>query len=188
MNNYGEIKPLIEPNIYTAIYDFVLTSLNLPPNNIIRGWQNRVSLPANTNEYAVISLIRTERQGTNVNRMNLSTPNGEQQIYELIKASMQIDTLSDDANVARGRASTLEMLSRSSFAVNFLSEYGITPLYADQPIDLTGIDGSEQFVPRFSTTLYLSYWAELKIELPFFTDVTLHLEEVDTFHPEPKGR
>ena len=56
--------PLTEADIYEAVRQFInIYALpEMPVEHIIQGWQNRMSLPAGTNEFAVMSIIFDTQQ------------------------------------------------------------------------------------------------------------------------------
>ena len=59
---------LAAPDVYGAVYDYIaafaVPALN--PDNIIRGWENRNSLPPGVNDFAIFSLLAETRRGTNI--------------------------------------------------------------------------------------------------------------------------
>lgn len=180
------ITPLVTPDIYKALYDYVsiFATPILPPDNIIIGWQNRHYLPPNTNEYAVITVIDTKRRGTNTHEWydDIDVPdNSIVKEMELVESGIQIDFCSNNDN-AEKRSRSIELITRSEFGVNFLKTYNIAPLYADGTRDISFVDQSEQYVRRFMTTVYISYWVNTTISVSSFTNAGIYLENVDVEH------
>ena len=171
-------QPLQEADILGAVYDLVLAYCQpaMNPDHIFRAWVNRASLPPGTNEYAIITVIGEARRGSNVELFAFD-PNTEEDgvftLEESKKIAVQVDFFGDEA---KRRANTLELLSRSETGARFFEPYGIAPLHADDPKEITGTDGSEQQVPRYMTTLYLSAKASLGMSVGWFNDVNLKPE------------
>lgn len=180
-------QALSAPDVYAAVYDFVaawaLPAIN--PDYIIRGWQNRSHRPPDTNEYAVISVLSEVRRGTNVTTLRTdpqNTDDGALVKGKLTECMVQIDFCSDN-ETARQRAAALETAMRDEFACDFFASYGINALYADDPRELSFVDGSEQFVKRYMITLHMSYWSELSASSDWFNQVQItRVEDVDAHH------
>lgn len=173
-----EPQPLREADVLGAVYDFILAYC-LPamnPEHVFRAWVNRASLPPDTNEYAIITVIGEARRGSNVEEFDFdpdTEADGILTLEESKKIAVQVDFFGDEA---KRRASALELLSRSGTAALFLEPYGIAPLYADDPKEAGVVDGSEQQVPRYVITLYLSAKASLGMSVGWFDDVNLKPE------------
>lgn len=180
-----EPQPLQQADVYTAVYDFV-QSYALPalePVNIFRAWQNRSHLPATVNEYAVITLLYANRRGTNAQNFEFdpqTEADGVLTLLELKEAAVQIDFYADD-DTAEQRASALELVMRSELASLFFAPYSISPLFADDPKELTGVDGSRQYVKRYMLTLHLSFYASVSATIGWFDRVTLNTYNPDTY-------
>lgn len=184
---FSGIHPLSQPDVYAAMYDLA-RAFGLPdllPSNIVRGWQNRNVLPPETNEYAVITVMQAQRRGTNVTHFAFdpTTQNdGTLTTAELVQCAVQFDFCADN-DTARQRAQSLELVSRSPLAADFLAPHGIAPLYAEDVRDLSFVDGSDQFVQRFTVTLHVSFWASMAASVGWFDHVNLYVENVDVHHP-----
>ncbi|MEG2172373.1 MAG: hypothetical protein RRY29_03835 [Desulfovibrionaceae bacterium] len=187
MSRYTNIQPLSQPDVYTAVYDFIQAFglPAMPAENTIRGWQNRNHLPENTNEYAVITVMDAKRRGTNVQTFTFdpaTQANGNLASSILVVCGVQCDFCANN-DTARQRAQSMELVNRSPLATDFFTPYGISPLYAEDVRDLSFVDGSEQFVQRFNTTLFLSFWASMSVSVGWFDHVDLYVENVDVHHP-----
>ena len=181
-------RNLPEPDIYEAVYNFVLT-YGLPvlaPENIFRGWQNRGALPAGTNEYAVISILNQTRVGTNVRTYVPTGDTGNQSEKTCLRCQVQVDFCSD-AYLSRRRAQALETITRSAAGVQFFNNYGLSSLYAEGIRDLSYVDESDQFVQRHMVLLHLSYWSGIEVEIEGFDTLQMErIENVDVHHPPIK--
>lgn len=179
------------PDVQAAVYAFVLAFAlpALEPDGVIHGWQNRAALPSDGNEYAVITLRRHQRHGTNVEEFVAdgdADADGVLTVKTLISCSARID-LCSDSDLARQRAQALETMARSSTGVNFFRSYGLSCLGAGNVREHCFHDEAEQFVHRYSTDLFLEYWSGLRMDMPWFDAVTVsRLENVDAHHP-PEG-
>lgn len=176
------------PNIYEAVGRFLLKYAvpAVPQEHIFKGYKNRVALPKGSNEYIIMTLLSQTRHGTNVNTFDASAAqrgeDGADTTQELVEIAVQIDCHSD-SDAGRQRATAIEMMARSPYAVQFFRQFGMSCLYADDVRDLTGVTDSDQFVYRYMTTLHLTYWAQITQQLPWFDAVNVDLKNVDVKFP-----
>lgn len=181
--------PIEEPKVYEACKEFLLkyTLPAMEEENIRQGWQNRASLPMGTNEYAIISILFDTRNGTNVETftegLDDDSPFGSLSIRSLVEVQAQIDFCAE-SDVARQRARRIETITRSSTGVQFFNEHGLTARYADDVRDLSFVGDAKQFVRRYSTTLRLSYWSGVSVDMEYFNKAEMaRVEDVDAHHP-----
>ena len=182
-------KAYSEAHIYAACKAFIstFTAPAINPKNIIQGWQNRMSLPPNTNEYAVMSIMFNKQHGTNIEAFDASDPDktkpGILTVKGLVEVAVQIDYCSDSDD-ARGRAQRLAIVSRSSIGVQFFNDRGMSILYADDVQNSVFVDESEQYVKRYFTVLHLSVWDGISADFPYFDEAILSkVEDVNVHHP-----
>lgn len=180
------MTPIVTPDIYKAFFEYVAIFATpiMNQDNIIIGWQNRSYLPVDTNEYAVITVIDTKRRGTNVHEWydDVTLPHDTiVKEMELVESGIQIDFCSNNDN-AEMRARSIELVTRSEFGVKFFKTYNIAPLYADGTRDISFVDQSQQYVRRFMTTVYVSYWVNTTFKVTSFNEADIYFENVDVEH------
>lgn len=180
--------PLEENAIYDACKAFVLAYAlpAMPPENICQGWQNRSSLPPESNDYAVISVLWDQQHGTAVEEYawNREAPDetGRLSVKGLIEVAVQIDFCAED-DTARQRARRLATVTRSSIGVQFFNDRGMSALYADDARDISLVGDARQFVRRWMTTLHLSLAEGVSAQLEAFDRAAVsRLENVDVHH------
>lgn len=182
--------PLNESSIYAACRQFVF-QYALPSmlfDNIIQGWQNRASLPAGTNDYAVISILFDTQHGTTVEDFVAQNPDktvpGILTLRGMIELQVQIDICAEN-DVARQRVRRLAVVARSSIGVQHFNNWRMSSLYADDVRDLSFVGDAKQFVRRYSTTLHLSINEGVTVEFPYFDTAKMsRVENVEVHHPE----
>lgn len=183
---------LTAPDVYGAIFDFIAAFVTPPFAEVVRGDQNRVSLPEETNEYILITKIVETRRGSNVHSFEAPAPDadGTLSASKLTLCDVQIDVRSDKGPRAQEAASLIELWARDEIGIRFFQPYGISVTGCTSPQDMAFIDESNQFVKRFMVTLSLEYWETVSIAMPFFDDVTLkpdpprsYFENIDVHHP-----
>ena len=165
MSNYINPTPIPQGDIFEATRQFVLTYAlpALEPAHVFQGWRNRVSLPAKTNEYAVISILYNVTHGT---ATEIYDPEEEKlNLASLAEIVVQVDFCSDGDN-ARQRAGLLAMVARTSVGVLFMNQFGLSILYADDARDLSFVGDANQFVRRYMTSLHLVGNTGLTVDLP----------------------
>jgi hypothetical protein len=177
--------------LYEALRSFIgfAGQPALPPEHILQGWQNRMALPAGVNDYAVISILSTRQHGTPVEMFEAPDPDpaapGILTVAGLLEIIAQVDFCAED-DTARQRAECLAVAARSSLGVDFLSQYGFSPLYADDPRDISFVGDARQFVRRWMVTLHLCRVGAggLAVEVSWFDRAAVsRLENVDIHHP-----
>lgn len=179
-----------EADVLTAVYAFVL-AYALPAMdaaNIVQGWQNRVSLPAGVNDFAVIAPITRIRRGTDIESFDASTAaadeDGTLSESEMIQTTFQIDLCSDiNSGNAERRAQALETVARSYLGTRFFEDYGIACHYGSDVRRVPTLDDSNQYLERCLLTLTLAYWTTVSAEVPWFSAVNLIPKNVDVIYP-----
>lgn len=126
--------PLAEADIYEACKAFVLAYAlpELPPDNVIQGWQNRASLPPGTNDYAVISVLFDTQHGTAVESFAASDADRRSRIgaarslhgsHTLASADGCKETFrADDPDAARPGILTIQGLIEAHVQIDICSE------------------------------------------------------------------
>jgi hypothetical protein len=177
-----------EAGIYGAVRAFVLTFAlpALEPQNVFQGWQNRASLPAGSEDYAVLGILSAAQHGTTVETFSAPDPDravpGILKIEGLMKVAVRIDFCGGN-DLARVRAQRCAVVARSSVGVAFFNRRGLSCLFADEAREQCFKGDAEQFVRRYATTLHLSLWSGDSVEIPYFDKATLgRLENVDAHH------
>jgi len=166
-----------EPNIYEAVRAFLIKYAfpDIPAPAIRQGWENRTSLPAGTQSYAVMSILTTTRHGTNVIQSTYTSSTFNTHHLENVEALVQIDICASDDS-ARRRIQAVETIAQSEEACTFFDAYGLAPLSADDVRDTTFIGGESQYVRRYTTSLRLGYWTGLTVSGDFFS--TAHISHI----------
>lgn len=183
-------SPLSEGDIYEACRAFILDYVRPPLDaaHVIQGWQNRTSLPQNSNDYAVISVCSAVQQGSSVERLEFDgelepgVPRGVLSVHGLMDVSVQAEFYSE-TDVSRQRAQRIAILFASSVGAHFFRERDLNPLYAEDVREFSDIGDANQFVRRYSVTLHLSCWAGEVVEQQYFDKARLsRFEDVDVHH------
>lgn len=164
------------PNIRKALYKFLSKYLtpSVPATSIFWGNQNNLVLPANSQEYVIFYLLSTIRHGTNITAYDSeSEEENSDSEYEYI---VQVDCYSavdgtQDGSDAMLRAQSLEILSRSGTATEYLDPMGLQMLYAEDARDTTIISDDNNYLRRWTVTLHLAGHADLTLDSPGFTEI-----------------
>lgn len=180
--------PVAEVDIYEVCRQFVL-EYGLPalsPEHVRQGWQNKASLPAGTNEYAIISILSEVRHGTTVETFDAPDPSkddpGNLSLNALMELLVQIDFCSID-DTARRRAQRLAIVSRSSVGPMFFNDRGMSLLYADDAKDISFVGSENQFVRRYMVTLHATISEGVAVKYDYFDTVKMErVEDVDMHH------
>lgn len=181
------VTPITEADVHKAVFKFIeqFARPALNSSAIYRAQQNRAVLPAMSEDYAVFAEIGQYRRGTTIETFGVdeTSLDGKNTYRELIEIDFQIDFYSGDDETARRRAQCIETAARSTAGTDFFKPYGIGCLYASDVKDLTGITDSDQYVPRYMTTLRLDYWTGIEVSQDWFDSVVVDLKNVDVVFP-----
>lgn len=177
--------PILHDNgaVYEAVYDFIALFAvpSVAPQNIIRAWQNRAHPPANSKEQIIITALSHERRGSNVEIYGVDTMMSK----ELVVCRVQIDCYSEKPETARARAQSVAHAARSSVGIRFFAQRGIGCQRAADCRDFSFVDETQQFLPRWTTELFLSFTNIIEYEQPTFDAVNVTIEDVDVHHSPP---
>lgn len=171
-------------DVLGAVYDYLTSQLSLAPQNIVRGWQNRASLP-NVPVYAVLTLVDGQRIGSNVLSGDSLTPSVgiDTTTSMFTRFAVQVDFCGLDEQSVMELAAQFCMMGRSASAVRFFESYDLKPLYTDNVRSLPFTDEQNQWCVRYSVTWHLGGWTRLTVNEDAFTAVTIQTENVDVHHP-----
>lgn len=186
LNNQSVAKMNGEGFPPQCISDFLLKFIQPPlsPENIFRGWQNNMTLPASNNDYVVFTVLYEERKGSNVYDYKANGGgSGTMYIQKYTLCHVQLDFCSE-TDAGMKRANMVETLAGSYEGVEFFKPYGLSCLYADDPKNVEYVDGEDRYIKRSITTLHLSYVSSVPVETPYFDKVNIkRIENVDITHP-----
>lgn len=171
------------PDVLGAVYDFLQAYITPTPEYIIRGWQNSATLPSDSNDYAVITLLEAPRRGTNVHTWETTDDGITEHIKMLTCYAVQVDFCGTDEAIVGHQAAQLVMLARDAVAVHFFGEQGLSSHYADDPRSLPFTNDQNQWETRYSVTLHLSGWIDTAVNRDAFSSADINLEDVDVHHP-----
>lgn len=162
--------------LVTAVHEYALPAL--PLENIRRGWQNGVSLPPDSKDYAIITVLGRTRRGTNFKVYEppaLDAPKEELGALTertLREATVQVSFFSaSDAGAAR--ADSLVTICRGSVGASHFRQWGLGVLYAEDTQAPDWQDGTKIQVRHSVVTLRLAYWSGIKARLPFISSVVV---------------
>lgn len=187
--SYDIKSPSAPPIVEKALYDFIV-AYGVPAmdaNNVRIGWEARSTLPAGTNDFAIITPGQAERTITSTERLvDTGADPDVGELYEVrsyYSILSQIDFCSS-TDIARQRVYSVDAIFRSLVGTNFFSKYGITAQYADNILESTYTDETEDFVRRYTLTLHFAYWAGVDVESSWFNSATIErFENVEVHHP-----
>lgn len=168
-----------QPSPYKALkaLEAFLFKGDVNPNHILKGDQLG-SLPPNCKSYVVNTVLSDTGHGMPIRRL----VGDRWEMRELMEVSAQVDVYSDDSETARNLAQSLKTFVFSGEAVEFLRPYGFGCLYADDVRNLTAVGTDGIPLPRWGTTLKLTYWHMVGHPTPSFNSVTVDAQNVDVLY------
>jgi hypothetical protein len=174
-----------EPRLYEAIERF-LVQFATPPvpddgRHVIPGYADDQTLPEGDNEFFVYAPVSSTRQGTNIEQWHDTEDVTGQKEY--VETVIQVDCYSASPVYAMRRAQTIETMTRSEPAVRFLADYGVNPLYADAPRNLSRVIDSGRYVSRWAVDIHVGYWRRVDTQVEYFTSAQVDVQNVDVRYP-----
>lgn len=172
-------------DILGAVFEFVAAHAapKIDPDRIYRGWQNRMALPSDSQEFCIISITTSTRRGTVDTSWQIDNESGWGR--ETIKSTQNVDVQIDffgESDTARLQAQSIDALAGSRIGATFFRDRGLSCLYADQVRDMTFSSDDDQFLPRFMVTLHLCAEVDLDAEIDGFNTVHIDkIKDVDTY-------
>lgn len=150
--------PSVMDKVKTYIKTLLSAQLKIDKQNIFYFNQNDIVTPLNK-QYIIIQILDTTVQSTNVEDLQ----NGI--IYNLLGVRIQIDFYGADAFFNAIRMYTL---FNSAFLQNEMRINGLSTVEFEAPINLTGIDFSDQYLTRYSLSGEIEIINSDNIAVEFF--------------------
>ena len=158
-------------DIQYAIREMLKKYTDCPAEKILAGYNNHVELPSDNN-YIIFTILNPRRYGTPIVITNI---NGNTS-YQDFRCEVQIDFY---GNFAFDRACDIVNISRTEFLCEFLSTYGIQPIFVDDAQNLTGISGEKEYVERWTVRLEIDYRDAVSVSQDWFNTAKLNIFETE---------
>lgn len=162
----------LQKTLYELLNEFLIPSVD--ENNIFYGNQNNLTLPEDSSDYVIYTILNIVRHGTN--EIKYDAQNEEEHNKVEYEVSVQIDCYADTSNGSDGldamlRASSIDNFSQSDVVYEFLNARGMHLLYADNSNDTTIVSDDNNYLKRWSTTLHIAMTATTIYDSFGFTEV-----------------
>ncbi len=181
------VVDLTQAQLFKGVEQYILSfsapSLTDDGLHVIPGYVNDQTLPADGGDFCVYAPTAFIRRGTNVEGWRKTDDENIVDYSEYFESLWQIDCYSTSPVRAMNRASGLETLVRSEAAVNFLQQYGLSPLYGEGLTNLSGVFDSGKYVARWQLIARFGFWKKVSVEFPYFNAVDVRVINVDTAFP-----
>jgi hypothetical protein len=170
-----------QSNIQTALRSFLVSILpaNVP---VIEGEDNRVAEPSAT-DFVVMTVIRRERISTNVDSYDQTiTDPTTWSVLQPTKLCFQLDV---HGPASSDNSQIISTLFRDDFAVQAFAQSGfdISPLYADDPIQMPFINAENAYEVRYVVQAFLQANQIVVVNQDFADQVDVGLVSVDAVYP-----
>lgn len=138
---------------------------------ILAGYNNHVELPADNN-YIIFTVLNPRRYGTPIVETTIKGSTS----YQDYRCEVQIDFYGD---FAFDRACDIVNISRTEFLCEFLSQYGVQPIFVDEAQNLTGVSGEKEYVERWMVRLEIDYRDAVSVSQDSFNTAKLNIFETE---------
>jgi hypothetical protein len=170
---------LTEQAVFVGLRAFVLDVLTLPANQVVKGQQNRVPMPAGTN-FVVITPSGRARLATNVRTYvpsdDPAPADGQRQTQQQTRMDVQIDVYGP---ASAENAQIISTLLRDAYGCDFLRPHACQPLYTGDPRQLPLVTGEQQYLARWMLGATLQFNPTVSTSQQFADIVDITLVEAD---------
>lgn len=175
--------------LHTAVLKFLQNYLQpqveKPEDYILGGSEQNMVLPEGE-DYVIFQITQQIRHGTTTETYDATKQTLT--LKEVNEIVVKVDCYADSTNSdeddailrAQIRANNLNLLFRSSVAVEFFKSYNISALYADDARDSTVISASNQYLHCWSVNLHLGLANSLTLPQPGFTEMPIVFNQIIT--------
>lgn len=164
--------------VYAAIKTFILSFLPLDPTNVVKGTQNRTSMP--TGPFAEMWIATNKRLSTNVDTWDASDPDpagiSRQQSIQLEMQVSLYGPLSEDW------AAMFSTLFRDDYGCQILGDV-CSPLHANEPMRAPLVTGEEQYLDKWICRAQIEYTPVITTVDEFASVVAIDVISVDVTYP-----
>jgi len=137
--------------VFTGLAAWLSDALGLVAGTtVLQELQNRAAAPAG----GFVNMLHKAQKRLAGNEVDYSPTAGTTTTTQATEFAIQVDAY----GAASGDwASIIATMWASPLAIDFLASYGITPLWADNPLELSIVDSEDEFEERWITVLHLQY-------------------------------
>ena len=163
-----------ESDIRTGMKAFLVSNCGVPAAACVKGFGNRAATPKGS--FVVMTLMLTERTSTNIHEeattldQQGAVTTFQDTTFMPSQGTAQLDFYGADA---WSWANKSAMYLRDEVGCSFLAAYGVQPLYCNDPKNLTGLSGEEQYQDRWMVEAILAFNQSDTLPLDFFTNIEL---------------
>lgn len=162
-----------EASIRTGMKAFLVSNCGVPSASCVKGFGNRAATPKGS--FVVMTLMLTERTSTNVHEELATVVQGSVTTFQDTtfmpsQGTVQLDFYGENAWTWANKAA---IYLRDEVGCSFLISHGIQPLYCNDPKNLTGLSGEEQYQARWMVEAILAFNQSDTRTVDFFTNIEL---------------
>lgn len=172
---------LSEADYMSEVNDLIIKITGLEQDRLFRGYQSREVLPAD-GTYIIYTPITRKRIGTNITSFDATTSDEDEDgaftDASLVQVDIQVDVYGDEAVE---KAQLIELMCHSPLCRAWLVSqgYSIRVLHATSPIDATYVGDTEQYIPRWTTTISTCFGSSVDNPQPWYEDVNIKGTKID---------
>jgi hypothetical protein len=148
--------------VFTGLKAWLMDTLGLGTAAVVQELQNRSAAP----KTGFVNMLHKTQKRQGANTVIYSGTGGT--VTTTTPKDFQIQA--DCYGTASGDwANVIATMWQSPLAVAFLAPYGLTPLWADDPVELSGINGEEQYEERWIVLLHMQSNPTMAAPMTFLT-------------------
>jgi hypothetical protein len=147
---------------FTGLKAWLMDALGLGTAYVVQELQNRASAPAD----GYVNMLHKAQKRMGMNTVAYSGPGETITTTRPMDFPIQVDTYGASAG---DWADIIATMWASPLAIAFLASYGLVPLFADDPVELSIVNGEAQYEERWVTVLHMQINPALAAPMTFLT-------------------
>ena len=148
--------------VFTGLKAWLMDALGLGSASVVQELQNRAAAPA----AGFVNMLRKAQRRLGTNTVAYSGPGETITTTRPTDFPIQVDTY---GAAAGDWADVIATMWASPLAIAFLASYGLVPLWADDPVELSIVNGEAQYEQRWVTVLHMQLNPAMAAPMTFLT-------------------
>lgn len=148
--------------VFTGLKAWLMDALGVGTASVVQELQNRASAPA----AGFVNMLHKTQKRLSMNTVTYSGPGETVTTTKPTDFQIQVDSY---GAAAGDWANVIAAMWASPLAVAFLAPYGLCPLWTDDPVELSIVNGEEQFEERWVVVLHMQFNPAMAAPMTFLT-------------------
>jgi hypothetical protein len=159
--------------VFTGLKAWLMDALGLGSASVVQELQNRAAAP----KAGFVNMLHKMQKRLGANTVDYSGPDETVTTTKPTDFQIQVDSY---GTAAGDWATVIAGMWNSPLAIAFLAPYGLVPLWADDPVELSIVNGEAQYEERWVTVLHMQFNPALTAAQTFLTKPSITILDILT--------